>query len=72
MAGLHGLLDTLSKLTEEDDATSNRQQLLVQFSLMVGALTLARATRGDALSDEILAAARSFLTQEKPPSSSPL
>jgi TetR/AcrR family transcriptional repressor of nem operon len=72
MAGLHGLLDTLGKLTDEDDATSNRQDVLVQFSLMVGALTLARATRDDALSDEILAAARSFLTQEKPPSSSPL
>jgi TetR/AcrR family transcriptional repressor of nem operon len=57
---------------EEGDTTSNRQQVLVQFSLMVGALTLARATRGDDLSDEILTAARSFLTQEKPPSSSPL
>jgi len=33
----------------------------VQYALMVGALTLARATRGDDLSDEILAAANSFL-----------
>lgn len=31
---------------------------------MVGALTLARATRGDALSDEILDAARTFLTSD--------
>ena len=33
---------------------------------MVGALTLARATRGDALSDEILDAARTFLTATQP------
>ncbi|MGZ7456422.1 hypothetical protein ACXPVS_06260 [Pseudomonas sp. Ma2-10] len=32
--------------------------------LMVGALTLARATRGDALSDEMLDAARTFLTSD--------
>ena len=35
---------------------------VVQYALMVGALTLARATRGDELSDEILQAAQSFLT----------
>jgi TetR/AcrR family transcriptional repressor of nem operon len=31
---------------------------------MVGALTLARATRGEAVSDEILDAARTFLTSK--------
>jgi TetR/AcrR family transcriptional repressor of nem operon len=34
---------------------------------MVGALTLARATRGDALSEEILEAAQSFLTEPPAP-----
>ena len=72
MAGLNRLLDSFVTLMDADDPTASRQQALVQYSLMVGALTLARATRGEALSDEILTAARSFLTQEKHPSSSPL
>ncbi|MBV6822843.1 TetR/AcrR family transcriptional regulator [Pseudomonas sp. PD9R] len=71
MGGLNKLLDSLSSLMESDDAVANRQQALVQYSLMVGALTLARASRGDALSDEILEAAQCFLTAEKPESPSP-
>ncbi|BCX68580.1 TetR/AcrR family transcriptional regulator [Pseudomonas izuensis] len=66
MAGLNRLLDSFAKLMDSQDSAENRQQALVQYSLMVGALTLARATRGEALSDEILEAARSFLTTEKP------
>ena len=45
---------------------------LVQYSLMVGALTLARATRGDALSDEVLEAARSYLAARTPSPADPL
>ncbi|MOA66394.1 hypothetical protein D3C78_1931330 [compost metagenome] len=52
---------------DSDDAAQNRQQALVQYSLMVGALTLARATRGDALSEEILEAAQTFLTDPPAP-----
>jgi TetR/AcrR family transcriptional repressor of nem operon len=33
--------------------------------MMVGALTLARATKGNGLSDEFLAAARNLLIPEK-------
>ncbi|MGH8389437.1 MAG: TetR/AcrR family transcriptional regulator [Pseudomonas sp.] len=66
MQGLNRLLDSMANLMESDDAAENRQQALMQYSLMVGALTLARATRGDALSDEILEAALRFLTEEKP------
>jgi TetR/AcrR family transcriptional repressor of nem operon len=61
IGGLNRLFDTLANLMDSSDAASNRQQALVQYSLMVGALTLARATRGDALSDEILEAAKGFL-----------
>lgn len=60
--GLDSLLKTFSSLIEAHDDAGKRQQALVQYSLMVGALTLARATRGDPLSDEILQAATSFLT----------
>lgn len=66
MAGLNRLLDSFGKLMDSDDPEENRQQALVQYSLMVGALTLARATRGEELSDEILEAAQRFLTAEKP------
>ncbi|MHC8353918.1 TetR/AcrR family transcriptional regulator [Pseudomonas sp. LB3P81] len=62
MEGLGSLLDTLTPLMNTGDDARDRQQALVQYSLMVGALMLARATRGDALSDEILQAARTFLT----------
>ncbi|MGE8069470.1 TetR/AcrR family transcriptional regulator [Pseudomonas sp. NPDC089569] len=64
MKGLNRLLDSMAKLVDSDDAGEKRQQALVQYSLMVGALTLARATRGDDLSDEILKAARHFLLDE--------
>lgn len=66
MEGLNRLLDSFGKLMDSDDASENRQQALVQYSMMVGALTLARATRGEALSDEILEATLSFLTAQKP------
>ncbi|MET1066609.1 MAG: TetR/AcrR family transcriptional regulator [Pseudomonas prosekii] len=64
--GLNRLLQTYGSLIDAGDAEQNRRQALVDYSLMVGALTLARATRGDALSDEILEAARTFLTKETP------
>ncbi|RLU05725.1 TetR family transcriptional regulator, partial [Pseudomonas prosekii] len=63
---LNRLLQTYGSLIDAGDAEQNRRQALVDYSLMVGALTLARATRGDALSDEILEAARTFLTKETP------
>jgi len=36
---------------------------MAQFCTMVGALVLARATRGDPLSEELLQAARTALTE---------
>lgn len=60
--GLEALLQMLTPLMGADQPEANRQKALVDYSLMVGALTLARATRGDALSDEILDATRTFLT----------
>ncbi|WP_085726270.1 TetR/AcrR family transcriptional regulator [Pseudomonas sp. R37(2017)] len=64
--GLNNLLDSLATLLDTEDAASNRQQVLVQYSLMFGALMLSRATRGDPLSDEILQAARATLMPSKP------
>jgi TetR/AcrR family transcriptional repressor of nem operon len=65
MVGLNRLLDNFGSLMDSPDAPLKRQQALVQYSLMVGALILARATRGDALSEELLAAATRFLIEEQ-------
>lgn len=43
----------------------DRQAAIAQYAMMVGALTLARATKGNSLSDEFLAAARNLLIPEK-------
>ncbi|MGF0238378.1 TetR/AcrR family transcriptional regulator [Rhodococcus sp. IEGM1300] len=59
--GLERLIEAFGALMETGDEARDRQQALVHYSLMIGALTLARATRGEALSDEILDAARRFL-----------
>jgi TetR/AcrR family transcriptional repressor of nem operon len=70
--GLNRLLDSFSQLMESSDPDENRQQALVQYSMMVGALTLARATRGEALSDEILETVCRYLTAAKPDAPSPV
>ena len=62
LQGLNNLLDSLGSLLDTEDEADKRQQALVQYSLMFGALMLSRATRGDPLSDEILEAARAALS----------
>lgn len=57
-------LPTLAPLMDTGDDARDRQQGLVQYSLMIGAPTLANATRGEPLSDEILEAAQRFLKAE--------
>ncbi|WP_223441877.1 MULTISPECIES: TetR/AcrR family transcriptional regulator [Pseudomonas] len=65
LQGLNNLLDSLGSLLDAEDEAGKRQQALVQYSLMFGALMLSRATRSDPLSDEILEAARAVLTPSK-------
>lgn len=65
MQGLNNLLDSLGSLLQAEDEAGKRQQALVQYSLMFGALMLSRATRDDPLSDEILEAARAALAPSK-------
>ena len=71
IAGLKGLLEILLPLQDTGDAAIDRSQALAQLSMLVGAIVLSRASRGDALSDEFLAAASQHLaattaTQEFP------
>ena len=59
-AGMSELVEILATLAP-GDAVTRRKTALVQWSLMVGAVMLARATQGDPVSGELLAAAREHL-----------
>lgn len=59
-AGTAELVEILATLAS-GDAAARRKTALAQWSLMVGAVMLARATRGDPISGELLAAARDHL-----------
>jgi TetR/AcrR family transcriptional repressor of nem operon len=65
-AGVDGMLRVLSSLQQTGNAGADRTQALVELSTMVGALVLARATAGTALSDELLDAAREHLVPPTP------
>lgn len=58
---VNGLEQLLALMTTTDagiEPAAARREALTQYALLVGALSLARATRGTALSDELLEAAR--------------
>ncbi|WP_344609894.1 helix-turn-helix domain-containing protein [Sporichthya brevicatena] len=63
--GMRTLLAVLAErtATDEADAAVQRERIICDFSILVGALLLARATAGDCLSEEFLAAARDRLAQ---------
>lgn len=62
LSGVQAMLARLQSLSPGQE----RQQALAQMAMLVGALTLARATRGDALSEQFLDAARQALTSPDP------
>lgn len=62
LAGLKGMADTIASLDNAPETPEGRAHALLQLSTMMGAMMLARATRGDPISDELLDAARAFLT----------
>lgn len=59
--GVKAMLERLASLSDIADDEERRAHALVQCALLSGALTLARATAGDPLSDEFLAAAKKAL-----------
>lgn len=61
LAGLKDLLDILLGAQDSGDAAIDRSHALAQMSCMVGAMLLARATSGDAISDEFIDSARAQL-----------
>ncbi len=60
-AGVEGLVDILGSVERKGDAGADRRAALADFSTMVGALILARATVGRGISGELLSAARERL-----------
>lgn len=63
VAGTRQLIEVLASLQRGDDAAADRREALAQFATLVGAVILARATAGNALSDELLSAAREKLVR---------
>jgi TetR/AcrR family transcriptional repressor of nem operon len=60
-AGVADLIEVLASVAPSDDPAQRRQQALVQFSTMVGAMSLARAMQDEQLAGDILAACRTAL-----------
>ncbi|KHS82498.1 TetR/AcrR family transcriptional regulator [Pectobacterium carotovorum] len=61
LSGVRAMLDRLESLSTIEDKEQRRVHALAQFALLSGALTLARATAGDPLSDDFLIAAKKAL-----------
>ncbi|GKV92431.1 TetR/AcrR family transcriptional regulator [Pectobacterium carotovorum] len=61
LSGVIAMLDRLESLSTIEDKEQRRLHALAQFALLSGALTLARATAGDPLSDDFLIAAKKAL-----------
>ncbi|RDK07737.1 TetR/AcrR family transcriptional regulator [Cupriavidus lacunae] len=59
--GLRTMVDGMAQTVDADDPQERHDEALVRMALLVGALTLARATDGDALSDDMLNAVRTRL-----------
>jgi TetR/AcrR family transcriptional regulator, transcriptional repressor for nem operon len=62
--GLDASISLVEQCEDAGDADA-RRQAVIDFATMVGALTLSRAARGTALSEEILATVRDSLDQRR-------
>jgi TetR/AcrR family transcriptional repressor of nem operon len=59
--GLRTMVNDMAQTVESEDPQQRHDEALARMALLVGALTLARATEGDPLSDEMLGAVRTRL-----------
>jgi TetR/AcrR family transcriptional repressor of nem operon len=66
-SGIEELMQIFQSLQRSGAAATDRCEALADFSTMVGALMLSRATSGEAISDEILNAARTRLVCSRQP-----
>ena len=65
LSGVKSMLARLESVSNIEDPEQRRQHALAQFAMMSGALTLARATAGNKLSDDFLDAAKNALLREE-------
>jgi TetR/AcrR family transcriptional repressor of nem operon len=63
VAGVKKLLNVIVLLQESGDKNADYRQAVTQLATLVGALTLARATREDTISDDFLVLVRQHLVQ---------
>jgi TetR/AcrR family transcriptional repressor of nem operon len=61
VTGLESFIEFFQRVAPDDPS---REETLVRYATMVGALTLARATRGEPLSEEIFEAAHQHLLKQ--------
>lgn len=61
VAGTEELIEILASLCTSPEATVRRKTALAQWSMLVGAMAVARATEGYPISNELLAVAREQL-----------
>jgi TetR/AcrR family transcriptional regulator, transcriptional repressor for nem operon len=66
VSGVEELLSILASVQGTGAARGGREAALADFATMVGGLILAKATQGDPMSDEILAATRRRLKLSRP------
>ncbi|WP_230948612.1 TetR/AcrR family transcriptional regulator [Burkholderia multivorans] len=64
ISGVKRLFKLLCAMPKRRQSNAVREQAMVRLATMVGALTLARALKGDELSEEILVAARKHLKRD--------
>ncbi|WP_354683765.1 TetR/AcrR family transcriptional regulator [Cupriavidus necator] len=61
LEGFKAMTEDMAKTVDSDDPQVRHDEALVRMALLVGALTLARATASDPISDEMLSAVRTRL-----------
>jgi TetR/AcrR family transcriptional repressor of nem operon len=61
--GIKGQLTTLASLRGTEKSDAAQREAMVQLAMLVGTMALARASRGDQISDEFLSAGKEFLKE---------
>lgn len=70
VAGVRAFADGVQAL-DDDGTPEHRSRSLARLSMLMGALALSRATEGDPISDEFIAAVRAALADDSDPATTP-
>ena len=64
-AWIQDVSEEAGQALDDDGTPERRARSLARLSMLMGALALSRATEGDPISDEFIAAARTALTGDR-------